>query len=294
LVEEIMNVGFIGLGNMGEPMARGLIKDGHRIGVYNRTRSRAEKFRREGAIVVGTPLEASRNEVVITMLSDDRAVEETVFGADGILSAALPGVIHVSMSTISVSLSARLTEAHAAAGQQYVAAPVFGRPAAAAQLTIIAAGIDHAVERCRPIFESLGQKTFVVGDEPSSANLVKLAGNFLIASAVESLGEAFTLARKSGIDPGQFLEILTGSLFPAPVYKTYGGLIAQGKYEPPGFKLSLGLKDVNLALAAAQSRNAPMPVASLIRDRLTSAIARGYGDLDLAALTKVCSEDAEM
>jgi len=204
------------------------------------------------------------------------------------------GAIHLSMSTISVALSDRLTEAHQRAGQHYVAAPVFGRPqaAAAAQLNIIAAGASDAVEQCRPVLDALGQKTFVVGEKPSIANLIKLSGNFLIISMTESLGEAFALTRKYGIDPNQYLDILTTILFPAPIYKSYGGLIAGQKYEPPGFRLKLGLKDVRLALAAAEAESVPMPVASIARDHLISAMARGYKDLDIAALALICAEDA--
>ncbi|PYT08814.1 MAG: 6-phosphogluconate dehydrogenase, partial [Acidobacteria bacterium] len=244
-----MKVGFIGLGNMGKAMARNLIKAGHAVTVYNRTRSRAEELQREGAIVADTPAEACTGEVVITMLSDDRAVEEVAFGTKdsaGVVSALDASGIHVSMSTISVALSDRLDEAHQSKGSGYVAAPVFGRPAAAEaqQLAIVAAGPPETVERCRPLFDAMGQRTFVVGEKPSSANLVKLIGNFMIASMLETLGEAFALGRKGGLDPGLLLDVLTGTLFPAPIYKNYGGMIARQEFEPAGFKLPLGLKDV--------------------------------------------------
>jgi 3-hydroxyisobutyrate dehydrogenase-like beta-hydroxyacid dehydrogenase len=198
------------------------------------------------------------------------------------------------MSTISVALSQRLQEAHTQAGSAYAAAPVFGRPeaAAAAQLFIVAAGPREAIERCHPLFEAMGQRTFIVGEDAPAANLVKLTGNFLIASVIESLGEAFALVRKWGVDPSQYLEILTSTLFSAPVYKTYGSLIAQEKYTPAGFKLPLGLKDLNLALAAAEAVAAPMPVASLIRDHFLTAIARGYRELDWSALARITAEDA--
>lgn len=289
-----MDIGFIGLGMMGQAMAGNLLRSGHKVTIYNRTRSRAEELHSEGAILAYHPREACAGEIVITMLADDAATEEVVFGSGNMIAALLSGAVHISMSTISVALSDRLTEAHLSAGQQFVAAPVFGRPqaAAAGQLNIVAAGSTDVLERCRPLFDALGQKTFVVGEKPSIANLIKLSGNFLIISMTESLGEAFALTRKSGIDPDQYLEIMTSILFPAPIYKSYGGLIAQQKYEPPGFRLKLGLKDIRLVLAAAEAQSVPMPAASVLRDHLISAIARGYEDLDVSALALICAEDA--
>jgi 3-hydroxyisobutyrate dehydrogenase-like beta-hydroxyacid dehydrogenase len=289
-----MKAGFIGLGSMGQAMARNLCKVGHTVTVYNRTRSRAEELKADGAIVADTPADACRGDVVITMLADDHAVEEVVLGNGGFISALTPETIHISMSTISVALSERLTEAHSKAGRTYVAATVFGRPdaAAAAKLFIIAAGPTEAIKRCKPIFDALGQRTSVIGNNPHDANVVKLSGNFLIAAVIESLGEAFALIRKYGIDPERYLEILTNTLFSAPVYKTYGGIIAQERYEPAGFKLPLGLKDVRLALLAAEETEVPMPTASLIRDHFLSAMARGYRELDWAALALVCAENA--
>ena len=288
-----MNVGFIGLGNMGQPMARNLLKAGHHLLVYNRTRSRAEELLAEGARLAESARDACRGDVVITMLADDRAVEEVVTGAD-LVSNLAPNTVHVSMSTLSVALSRRLAELHAQAGRAYVSAPVFGRPeaAAAAKLFIVTAGPSEAIERCRPLFDALGQKTFVVGPDAPAANVVKLAGNFLIASVLESLGEALALIRKSGIDPARFLDFLTSSLFTAPVYKTYGAIIVQEKYHPPGFKAILGLKDVRLALAAAEAAAVPMPIASLVRDRLLTAIAQGHQDLDWSVVARIAAENA--
>jgi 3-hydroxyisobutyrate dehydrogenase-like beta-hydroxyacid dehydrogenase len=247
-----------------------------------------------GARVVDKPSAACGGDVLITMLADDHAVETVVFGQEGVVAALPPNAIHVSMGTISVALSDRLAEAHARAGQGYVAAPVFGRPeaAAAAQLFIIAAGGDEAIRRCQPLFDAIGQKTFGVGDKPSAANLVKLSGNFLITSIIESLGEAFALVRKSGVDPHRYLEILTGTLFSAPVYKTYGGLIAEEKYEPAGFKMALGLKDIRLALAAADAQAVPMPLASLVHDHFLAGVAQGQGDSDWSALARLCARNA--
>ena len=224
-----MNIGFIGLGHMGGAMARNLLKAGHHVILHNRTPSKAEALASEGARVAKSVGGACRNEAVVTMLADDEALADAAFG-DGKLIAELPrNAVHVSMSTISVALSDRLTEAHQAAGQAFVAAPVFGRPeaAAAAKLFIIAAGAEDAIGHAQPLFDAVGQRTFVIGEKPSQANVVKLSGNFLIASMIESLGEAFALIRKSGVDPHRYLEILTSTLFSAPVYKTYGGLIAR-------------------------------------------------------------------
>jgi len=288
-----MNVGFIGLGNMGQPMARNLLKAGHHLLVYNRTRSRAEELLAEGARLAESARDACRGDVVITMLADDRAVEEVVTGAD-LVSNLAPNTVHVSMSTLSVALSRRLAEMHAQAGRAYVSAPVFGRPeaAAAAKLFIMAAGPAAAIDQCRPLFEALGQTTFVVGPDAPAANVVKLAGNFLIASLLESLGEAVALVRKSGVDPKRFLEIMTDSLFAAPVYKTYGSIIVQQRYQPAGFKVPLGLKDVRLILAAAEAAAVPMPIASLVRDRLLTAIAQGHPDLDWSVVARIAAENA--
>src|SRR5882757_550011 len=289
-----MDVGFIGLGHMGAPMALNLLRAGHRVTVYNRTRGKAEALAREGAQVAKRVADACHGDVLITMLSDDTAVEDVIFGEGGALSALGPNAIHISMSTISVALSDRLAEAHAKAGQGYVAAPVFGRPeaAAAAKLFIIAAGAEAALTRCQPLFDVLGQKTFVVGARASMANLVKLSGNFLIASVLESLGEAFALVRKSGIDPQRFLDILTGTLFSAPIYRTYGPIVAAGSVQANGFKTSLALKDMRLALAAADASIVPMPVASLIRDHFIEAVAQGEGNADWSGLARLAARRA--
>ncbi len=288
-----MKAAFIGLGSMGRGMARNLLRAGHELTVWNRTRANAEELAGAGARLAANPAEAAASGLVVTMLADDRAVEQVVFGEHG-LAAGLPrGGIHVSMSTISVALSRRLTEEHSRRGQVFVAAPVFGRPEAAeaAKLFVVAAGPREAVERCRPVFEALGQKTFEVGDEPVRANAIKLAGNFLIVCMLESLGEGFALTRKYDIAPEQFLEVVT-AVFPAPVYQNYGALIAQQKYEPAGFRLRLGLKDIRLALAAAEEVRAPMPFASVARDNALSGMAQGWGDKDWSVLGQLAAERA--
>jgi 3-hydroxyisobutyrate dehydrogenase-like beta-hydroxyacid dehydrogenase len=288
-----MEIGFIGLGHMGTPIALNLLKAGHRVIVYNRTRSKAEALAAKGAQVAEKITNTCHGEVLVTMLSDDAVVEDVMF-AQGCLSALGRNRIHVSMSTISVVLSDRLTAAHHNAGQAYVAAPVFGRPdaAAAARLFVVAAGVDTALAPCRPLFAAIGQKTFLVGAKPSDANVIKLTGNFLVASVLESLGEAFALVRKSGIDPHRYLDILTNSLFSAPVYRTYGSIIADEKYSTDGFKMSLALKDMRLALAAADAKTVPMPVASLVKDHLLEGVAQGQGDTDWSSLARLCARNA--
>jgi 3-hydroxyisobutyrate dehydrogenase-like beta-hydroxyacid dehydrogenase len=289
-----MDIGWIGLGNMGLPMARNALKAGHCLTIYNRTRARAEELEPAGAKIVDSPAEAAAGDVVVTMLSDDRAVEEVAFGPGNLLTSLPAGGIHVCASTISVELAKRLAQAHSEHRQTYISSPVFGRPEAAANKTLLAvlAGPRDAVERLRPLFDSIANAMHFVGEEPLVANVVKLSGNFLIASVIESLGEAFALVRKYGVNPTGFLELITGSLFNAPVYKVYGGLIAEGRYEPVGFRMMLGLKDARLVLAAADSAAVPMPVASLIRDRLLSGVARGMEDADWSSVARLAAESA--
>jgi 3-hydroxyisobutyrate dehydrogenase-like beta-hydroxyacid dehydrogenase len=291
---KVMQVGFIGLGNMGSGMAANLLKAGHALTVYNRTPAKAEALVVEGATLAKTPREAARGDVVITMLSDDAAVESVAFGPDGVLAGLKTLSIHISMSTISVALAERLASAHQGARQRFVAAPVFGRPeaAAAGKLFIVAAGEPKTVQACQPLFKALGEHTFVIADEPPKANLVKLSGNFLIAAVIETLGEAFALVSKAGIDRARYLDILINTLFGAPVYRTYGGIIAEERYAPPGFKARLGFKDIHLALGAAEALQVPMPVASLLRDRFLALLATGAGDLDWSALAALASRDA--
>ena len=289
-----MEAGLIGLGKMGSGIAKSLLRAGHRVTVYNRTRSRAEALLSDGAVVAGSVAEACRGEVVFTMVSDDPALESVMFGEGGILASLARGAVHISLSTISVALSDKLAAEHAKAGQGYLAAPVFGRPEAAeaGRLAVVVGGADALVQKCKPLFEAMGPKLFVVGERPSLANVVKLSGNFLIATVLESLSEALAFARKSGVDAGALMEFLTSTLFNAPVYKTYGELIVQSKHEPAGFALPLGLKDVRLMLQAAEAANVPMPVASVVRDRFITAMARGNQDKDWSVIGRVAAEDA--
>ncbi len=289
-----MKVGFIGIGNMGLPMARNLLRAGHSLNVHNRTPGRAELLAGDGAAIVSSPAEAARDaEVVVTMLSDDQAVRSVVFD-HSVLEAMPPGAIHLGMSTIGVACSRQLAEAHAAAGQGYVAGPVFGRPdaAVAARLWVVAAGAAPSIEACRPLMDAMGRAVSVVGADPWLANVVKVTGNMLIASTIEALGEAFALQRKWGVEPRDFLEVVNGALFNSPLYANYGGLIADEKYEPAGFRLRLGLKDARLVLEAAEEVSVPLPLASLLRDHLLTAIANGKGDMDWAALAQLAAEKA--
>jgi 3-hydroxyisobutyrate dehydrogenase-like beta-hydroxyacid dehydrogenase len=290
-----MNLAFLGLGNMGLHMARNLHRAGPSVTVWNRTLSKCDEMNADGARVAATIADAVRGaDIVLTMLADDHAVSSAALGPGGIAENLAAGAIHVSMSTISVALSQQLAAEHQRRGQRYVSAPVFGRPeaAAAAKLVVAAAGDPADVARCQPVFDAIGQRTFVIGTKPEMANVVKLSGNFLIASVVESLGEAVALTRKYGIDPHEFVDFLTSTLFSAPVYKTYGGIIADERYQPAGFKMRLGLKDVRLVLAAGEAVDAPLPIASLVRDNLLAAIGRGMEELDWSATAMLAAENA--
>ncbi|MFL5259133.1 MAG: NAD(P)-dependent oxidoreductase [Hyphomicrobiales bacterium] len=289
-----MRIGLIGLGQMGSGMAKALLKAGHDVTVWNRSPGKTNEIRASGGEVASDPAGAAQGEAVITMLADDAAVEAVVFGDQGVLASLPRQGIHISMSTIGAQLSARLAQAHGEHGQEYVSAPVFGRPeaAAAAKLFVVAAGKPVAIDRCRPAFDAIGQRTFVVSEDPVAANVIKLSGNFLIATVIEALGETIALMRKANIDPERYLEVITNTLFAAPVYKTYGGLIAGEKYKPAGFKAPLGLKDVRLVLAAAEHNRVPMAIASLVRDRLIALIAQEGEDIDWSAIAKLAARDA--
>ena len=280
---------------MGVGMAGRLLDAGHTLAVYNRTASRAQALRERGAVVAETPEAAARGaEVVYTMLADDAAVEHVVYAADGALAAMANGAVHVSASTISVALARRLAESHARAGHRFVSAPVFGRPdaAAAGKLYVVAAGAAETIGFVQPLFDAVGQRTYNMGAEPSNANLVKVSGNFMLFAAIEALAESFALIRKAGVDVKAFKDLLTSSLFNAPVYHTYGDLLANGKDDQAGFTVTLALKDVRLAIAAAESLAVPMPAASLAHDAFVTAVARGYENRDQAVLGRVAAENA--
>jgi len=289
-----MKIGFIGLGHMGAAMAANLIKAGHEVTVFNRSPGKAGALVQLGAHEAMSTADASRGEVVITMLADDNAAADVVFAPDGIVANLARGAVHISMSTISVGLSKQLAHRHAEAGQRYLAAPVFGRPAmaAAAEIFIVAAGEAGAIAACKPLFDAMGQKTLLIGADPSAANLVKLSGNFLQAAAIEALGEAIALVGKAGIDRRAYVELLTSSVFNLPAYKIFGGLIAEDKFEPAGFALPLGYKDIRLALAEAENLRVPMPLGSLLRDRFLRVLAKGGSHLDWSAIGGLATQDA--
>jgi len=271
---------------MGVGMAANLVAAGHEVTVWNRSPERARALVEKGARSAASVADACGGDVVVTMLADDDALESVVLGPAGVLAALPAGRIHVSMSTIGVALSERLAAAHAQARQRFVAAPVFGRPdaAAAGKLFVVAAGAPEAVEACTPLFAVMGQRTFVVAERPPAANLVKLSGNFLLGAVIESLGEAFALVGKAGVEPHAYLEFLTSTLFTAPVYKGYGAMIVDRKFQPAGFAAPLGAKDIRLTLAAAEALRVPMPLASLLRDRFLALLAHGGDALDWSAI----------
>ena len=289
-----MRIGFIGLGHMGSAMAANLVRAGHDVSVFNRSPDRRRALLELGAHEATVVADACQGEVVITMLADDGALTSVAFAKDGVIANLPEGAIHLSMSTISVALSKSLAQAHAEAEQRFVAAPVFGRPdmAAAAKLFIITAGEPAAVAACQPLFDALGQKTLPIGAEPAWANLVKLSGNFLLAAAIEALGEAIALVGKAGIDRRAYVDLITSTIFNAPPYKTYGGLIAESKFQPAGFAAPLGYKDIRLALAAAESLRVPMPLGTLLHDRFLRLLSHGGASLDWSALGGLATQDA--
>jgi 3-hydroxyisobutyrate dehydrogenase-like beta-hydroxyacid dehydrogenase len=286
-----LKIGFIGLGQMGQAMAGRLIDAGHELTVYNRSRAASERFRSRGARVAGGQVEALDGEVVITMLADDAALE-AVWIVPDLVSRMPASTVHLNMSTNSLQMGKRLAALHAAAGSQYVAAPVFGRPhvAAQGQLDIVAAGPKAAVEHCQPLFRVLGARWFDIGEEPHLANIVKIARNFLLATLVESLGEALALVRKSGVEPAVFLNVITSTSFDAR-YKDYGRKMVERDFGAT-FALKLGLKDVELALEAAGDTGVKLPTGELLREQHLAAIAHGFGDKDWAALGEYIAQKA--
>lgn len=288
-------IGFIGVGQMGRPMAANLLKAGYRLRVYNRTADRVRELGADGVTAATRPADAvGRGGVIVTMLANDQALEEVVHGIGGFGDALGEGGVHVSMSTVAPATSRRLAAYHSDRGSTYVAAPVFGRPEAAAakKLWICAAGLPAAKSRVQPLFEALGQCVYDFGDNPAAANVVKLAGNFMIVSALEAMAEAFALVEKNGIDRARFAGLMGETLFGCLIYQNYGRLIAAQTYEPAGFKLSLGKKDIDLVLQTANESRMPMPLASLLHDRLVTGLARARGDMDWTALALGVSEDA--
>jgi 3-hydroxyisobutyrate dehydrogenase-like beta-hydroxyacid dehydrogenase len=283
-----MDVGFIGLGAMGRAMATNLINAGHSVRVWNRSPAPVDALVAKGATAVATPRDAFAAEAVISMLADDAAVKSTILDG-GALNAARAGLVHANLATISVSCAQALADAHRERGLAYVAAPVFGRPdaAAAATLHIVAAGPSEAIDRVQPLFDALGQKTWRLGDDAPRANVMKIAGNFLIACAIEAMSESAALAQAHGLAPRDLFDMLTSTLFASPIYKNYSGQIVDQRFEPAGFALRLGLKDTRLALAAGEDAHVALPFGSVLRDNFIDAIAHGDAERDWTAVAKV-------
>lgn len=290
-----MKVGFIGLGLMGSGIAANILKAGHDLIVYNRSAAKTEPLVRDGAKAATTPREAAAGrEIVLSMLADDAALEAVLEGDDGLLAGLAPGALHVSLSTIAVATAESVAARHAAKGQAYVSAPVFGRPdaAAAARISVVAAGPAAEIAKAKPLFEAIGQKLFEVGETASHANVIKLCGNFSLLAVIETLGEAMTLAEKSGVPREKLLEVMTGTLFDALAYRTYGAIIVQERFRPAGFTAPLGLKDMRLVGQAAEKTVTPMPLLSLLRDRLTETIAKEGPDIDWSGIALTNSKNA--
>ncbi|KAA0070837.1 NAD(P)-dependent oxidoreductase [Rhodanobacter sp. T12-5] len=290
-----MKVGFIGLGAMGSAMASNLLAAGHALTVWNRSTAATEPLASLGAKVARTADRAAQGEVLCSMLANDQAVREVILDS-GLLDAMDRGTVHVNHATISVALAKELADEHAKRELEYVAAPVFGRPdiAAAGKLNILAAGKPAAIEKVRPLLEAMGSKVWPLGDAPERANVAKIAGNFMLASAIESMAEATALTRAYGVSAADFLEVMTNTLFAAPAYQGYGRLIAEQRFKPAGFPLPLGFKDVGLAQAAAESARVPLPFAGVLRDSLLEALAAGDEELDWSALALVAARRAHL
>ncbi len=288
-----MEIGFIGLGKMGRAIAAHLLASGHRVRVWNRSPEPVKELQAQGAEPVSRPADLAQSEVLMTMLANDEALRAVILD-QGVLEAAPQGLIHVNLATVSVGLARQLAERHRQRGVGYLAAPVFGRPdvAAAGKLNIVVGGDAATLARAEPALRAVGQRIWPVGDQPEKANAVKIAGNFMIACAIESMGEAVALVRAHGVGAAEFLDIMTNTLFAAPVYKGYGALIAQERYQPAGFEVPLALKDIRLALSAADGVNAPLPFASVLRDHLLELLASGAARDDWAALGRLAAARA--
>ncbi len=290
-----MTIGFIGLGNMGSAIAGRLMKGGEHLTVWNRSPAAAERLVADGATRARTPAEALQGEVAFSMLADDAAFETTLVGS-GALAAARKGLVLVNCATVSVALAERLEAMHRELGLAYVAAPVLGRPdaAAAGQLHVLMAGEPAATDKVRPLLELVGQRVWPIGERAPMANVVKLACNFALASTIETLGEAGALAKAYGVEPRALYEVMTGSLFASPAWRVYAELIGERRFEPAGFRMPLGMKDVRLALEAGEAKHTPLPLASLLRDHFLAAIANGDAEKDWSALALTAFRNAEL
>lgn len=288
-----MKIGFVGLGNMGQAMAANLLKGGHQLVVWNRSPDPVQTLVEQGAVAATEPAQAFAVDVVFSMLADDKALRQVLLES-GLLDTLKAPLIHVNMATIAVAFADDLAARHQEKGVRYIAAPVLGRPnvAATGDLNILAAGPGDAIDTVQPLFDLIGRKTWRMGDKASQANVMKVAVNFMIASAIESMAEASVLVGAYGLESGQLIDLISNSIFPGPVYAGYGKMIAERSYEPAAFKASLGLKDVGLALAAAEQVQVPMPLGDLVRGNLLDATAHDEGHMDLAVLGRVAERNA--
>jgi 3-hydroxyisobutyrate dehydrogenase-like beta-hydroxyacid dehydrogenase len=290
-----MKIGFLGLGNMGLPIASNLMRARHDVVLWNRSAQKARSLIDAGAMQAASPRDAASGaEVVFSMLADDSALETVLSGENGLLAGLKPNALHISLSTISVATAESVTGRHSERGQRFVAAPVFGRPdaAAAAKLFVAAAGAAADVDYAKPLLAAFSQRMFYVAETPAAACLVKLCGNFMILSAIEALGEAMTLAEKGGVARTKLLEILTGTLFDAPVFRVYGAILAEGRFRPAGFAAPLGLKDMRLVGQAAETERVPMPLLNVLRDHLLQTIATEGEDIDWSGIGKSIARNA--
>ena len=289
-----MKIGFIGLGNMGAAIAANLVRAGHEVVVWNRSAAKAQSLVGLGAVLAPNPkAAAAEREAVFTMLADDAALDSVLSGPQGLLEGLRRGSLHVSLSTIAVATAERLTALHAERGQHLLSAPVFGRPeaAAAAKLFVVAGGRKADVDLAKPLFDAISQRLFYIGETPSAANLVKLCGNFMILAAIETMAEAMTLAQRGGVAKKQFVEVMTDSLFDAPVYRNYGNGLVEGRFKPAGFAAPLGLKDMRLVGQSAEALRVPMPVLNVLRDHLLQTIAAEGEDADWSAIGRTIAKN---
>ena len=290
-----MKIGFLGLGKMGAGMAGNLLRAGHELVVWNRSPQKSQALVAEGAVLAPTPRDAaSGRDVILSMLADDAALEQVLLGSNGVFEGMPRGALHVSSSTISVATADRVAALHKERGLRFLSAPVFGRPeaAAAAKLFVVAAGAQSDYTAASALFPAISQKVFYIGEVPSSANLVKLCGNFTILAAIEAFAEAMTLAQKGGVPKKQFLEVMTGSLFDTPVYRNYGAALAEERFRPAGFAAPLGLKDMRLVGQSAETLRVPMPVLNVLRDHLLQTIGAEGEDIDWSGIGHVIAKNA--
>ncbi len=290
-----MKIGFIGLGQMGARIAANLVRAQHDVIVWNRSADKARPLVEAGAALASSPKAAAANrEVVFTMLADEAALTAVLAGENGLNAGLRPGALHISMSTVAVATADHAAAGHRALGQRFLCAPVFGRPeaAAAAKLFIVAAGDAADLKVAEPLFGAISQRVFYIGETPSSATLVKLCGNFMILSAIEAMGEAFALAAKGGVAKQQLMEVLTGTLFDSPVYRTYGPILVGEKFTPAGFAAPLGLKDMRLAAQSAEALRVPMPLLNVMRDHLLQTIAQEGEEIDWSAIGRAIAKNA--